>query len=199
MPAGEWEDDFNRADSDTVGEGWVEIEGADTFARIQDNTLEISRSGSNAISVAKSSITPTALERLDFRLKTVDNTKAISFSIRSSGSDSIAMSIGSVNGQLTYFAGGWQNVKAISNDTFYLISIRNIDFDANTYDIYVDDNLEKTGASFTVGASSLNDIRFVANVSGSKVTIDYIDRGAVAVIEKSSSTNDAFISIINIL
>jgi len=55
-----------------------------------------------------------------------------------------------------------------------LFSIRNIDWDAATYDIYLDGNLIKTGADMTTSASYANEVRFINTIATSSYYLDNV-------------------------
>lgn len=54
------------------------------------------------------------------------------------------------DGNIKYYAGGWQTIMAYSVDTWYRFKLCNFNFTAHTFDIYIDDmNTPKvTGAAF---------------------------------------------------
>ena len=150
MPSGEWNDEFNRADSDTVGEGWSETEGAAGDAKIASNNVRLTHGSASPIVINKTSLTPTDLSRLDFRFKSADGTAEVGVYIRGGGNHVMLTSI--LNGKIRHHTGGgWVDTTdgTYTNDTYVVVSLRNINFSAKTYDIWLDGSEKETSVSFS--------------------------------------------------
>ena len=89
--------------------------------------------------------------------------------------------IASINyhdGELRWYVGGTvhETIMAADADTWYRIELRNIDWSAHTYDIWVDGVEQYVGAAFIEPASDVNRIQAYAceSTSGSDIYLDNI-------------------------
>ena len=181
MTSTEFADDFNRADSGTVGEGWAETEPSGSTCAISSNTCVLTYVGASPTIEKTGSISDTTPTRLDYLIKGSDistGIKEVGIYLKSGSSNVMLISI--LQNKLRYYDAGWQDVTGgggLSDDTYYLISLRNIDYTADTFDIWLDDVQKMTGVPFETAVSSIDTIHCRADGGAIVFTIDYISEG----------------------
>ena len=164
-------DDFDRADSGTVGNGWTESESTGTVS-INGGTLQESlTSGSIHAYHSTSNILQTG-----FRIK--------SSTMATSGPDILVRNGGSYGPNLQgfrqsngiyYYDGTHNLVTTASAATYYFIHLTNLNYGSDTYDINVDYVSEITGAGFDNNIASADNILIATDTTGGLVTnTDYI-------------------------
>ena len=76
------------------------------------------------------------------------------------------------DGYIKYHNGSWQTIMPYSANTWYRFKLCNFDFSAHTFDIYIDDELKVSGASFRNPLSYFDNFEIVMSMSGA---IGYTD------------------------
>lgn len=171
-------DTFNRADSNTVGNGWTENEGTGTECSISYNTLQCVDNSSSSQAVVTRAETIKNTDRVRVKWKTSNNLKANSQVIRLEGNS---------GGQVVYIlTDGFGNIynvdgvsnptiQAISSDTYYKIEIYGFDYSAKTWKIDIDGEFIGTyNMRNNIGSSTFSDFQyFGTNTSGTGYTVNY--------------------------
>ena len=100
------------------------------------------------------------VSRVDFTISSADTSTATSYVLLKSTTTNVALA-GLNGGNIVYGAG--TTIQAATNATEYDVSIRNIDFNASTYDIFIDGSIAIENAPFLNAATSLNRVYIVAS------------------------------------
>ena len=109
------------------------------------------------------------------------HTSGLAFRLYSSEATGHIASISYHVGELRWYDGGvYQTIMSASADTWYRIELRNIDWSAHTYDIWVNDVEQYPGAAFIDPASYVNMVQAYACdvTSGNDVYLDNITASA---------------------
>lgn len=152
------EDVFNRADSDTVGNGWVEIENTGTV-RIDNNMMNLTDTEASYVAAKNNFSTQTNDFRIDFEIyPTKDNNfialyfgteanyNAISVYLNHTGSVMYRDSVGEQSPTVptTYQGNKWYNISVRPNTN------------TNTFDLYFNDTLICDACDFRVEETGIN-------------------------------------------
>jgi len=78
----------------------------------------------------------------------------------------VSVNIRIKDGQMWYNSGSWNSFMSTRAGTWYRVEARNIDYGSNTYDIYVNGTLQKSGAEFRFGVTGVARIRLGFNTGG---------------------------------
>lgn len=171
-------DQFSRADAAVVGNGWTETETGGTCA-IASGKLEIARTD-NTTDAEKNfgAQNPT---RVDIRCKIDDATTNNGLIIYFYKADDTIEIRFKINADVLYYDdGAYQTTTYVPLDnTYFTLSLRNINYVAYTYDIYVNDALEITGAAFR-NNDVIDKICIEAGANARTVTVDYVTEGSPA-------------------
>ncbi|MCK4501310.1 thermonuclease family protein [Candidatus Babeliales bacterium] len=195
------EDDFNRSDAGSLGtasNGNVWVIDSSTVGNtlgIASNKYEFdientSIQGNNYHRLELDSSNPTRIDLNNITV-TTDNTSLYPYIILGNGDANNTANIGiyiffhrNTGTSMAYYDGAWNSIgKAMVSGVTYDVSIRNINYSTYTFDIYVDDVLEQSGASFW-NNQAINFITFnQTQISGKdhNVTLDEITSGEPAV------------------
>lgn len=74
---------------------------------------------------------------------------------------------------LYYYDGAYKDTgETVSVDTWFLLEIRNVDWNSGTYDIYLDGSLAQSGATMEVTSANANIIRIINTTGTSECWID---------------------------
>lgn len=173
-------DDFNRSNSATVGDPdvgggtWSETETGGTAA-ISSNTLVLTDS-SNPNNVVVSSAFDSAYSplQIDFRMKNNDvSASYFIINFKSSGTSIFAIEAHNATSQLDVQGGS--DFGAVSDDTYCVVQLKNINWTAHTYDVWLDSTEKATGVAFANNSSSIDSVTI--NTGGSQtgtITFDYV-------------------------
>jgi hypothetical protein len=193
------QDDFNRDDSSTIGTAsngntWTDT---GTLWQILNNSL-YTTGETNTAMLELSHINPL---RIDYQIYTsVLDTFYQRFGDNSGvGLDNYAILMVINTGTLKYYDGGWLNFPTTftpSTNTWYNISLRNINYTSHTYNLYVDD-VDYGSADFTTDIISITHIDFDKRDSSAQIDCITIN-GAICSNETISENNNITLSnIIN--
>lgn len=161
------EDDFGRADTSTLGTAsngntWSETSSAYADFEIVDNKLVVDTTGNaasnlnNVIELDVQDTNPRRVDLIGFNITAYDGktfclgtTTAGMCSSATDQAIQIQVGIASLGNSLNYYNGGWiDSTYDVPLNTLINISLRNINYETNTFDIYVDNTLYKTSATF---------------------------------------------------
>lgn len=162
-------DDFNRTNSGTVGNDWTETSGTNTDASIENNMLKMSDSSTGAESLVYHDL-PTAPFQVDVRIKKNSADNRLGLELRNNGNRVFMLDMGrsGQNRILTYNESANTSSStyfgSFSANQWYNYSIRNIDLQNNTVQIYVNDAFQGTFDIYN-------------GVNGQQSTIDYVSIG----------------------
>lgn len=139
-------DNFNRADSGTIGNGWTETEVSPTGdMQIRDNRLEanVSGAGDNEVRISRtaSKLTEYSFEILSDHVSG-NNFAGIRMWDGDVGSSNVCFSI-ALNNDAFYF--GSTQVNTSSADTWYNLSAQNVNWSSYTFDAYINGVYNTTG------------------------------------------------------
>lgn len=155
---------FNRSDSSTIGNGWTELNTLANSA-IQDNRLNQSlTAGGTATSRVNRTVT-TNISNILFDIsasQVADAAASTALQIRNDPNTCFQIAL--QNGNLVYDGG---NLQAAAVNTNYRVDLRNINWGANTYDIYINRILAVTGAAFGAACTTPAELRVTTSNTGS--------------------------------
>lgn len=188
------EDAFDRADSSSLGtatngNAWVLSDaGTGAYTGINDSRYYFHRNGSSGNSGYRLVLNSTDPSRFDFSVNITSLGSSTSYfqlskiescSLVSASSDcrNVEVVIDSA-GEVKYRNSGGSLVSlstatTLSTNQVYDISLRNIDLGTDTYDIYIDDVIKQSGASFYRATDALNST-LIAHSSSRTIFIDCI-------------------------
>ena len=165
---------FNRADNNSVGGAWSEIESASNYVIINDSSLEIIEDvGFEAYAEQTTSIYNTSKARMVFYMKTDSTARSNGFLAMRGGSQ--AFRIIFTGGQIRFISTAIDQliINPAEPNTWYKIDLQNINLTSYKLDVWVNDTLiysDLSTHSFTeitsvrlgmfAGASSLYHIYF---------------------------------------
>jgi len=176
----EWGSDGDPLDDDGGDIDWTITAAGSSKAEIDaqhysgTRSARIYRDGTNNPSgyFAQSPITSTQI--ISFRLRTDDN---YFWFEHGNGSKVVFVYIyeGDQGDHLGYFDGTPHDTgKSITNDTWYLLEIRNVNWTAGTYDIYVDGVCVKSSATMYTGTEADNYVVFTMNAGTATYWVDNV-------------------------
>jgi len=144
-------DDFNRVDNGSVGEGWEEAEFPSTQVSIYNNTLKFNdTSVENYVSIEKGSLNISS-SSLKFRFKYDVGSGRYIFTTRDESNNiRIRLEIYGNNNTLAFNNGTSIGVTELSDSDWFNISLRNIDYSEDRYDIYLNNALVYDNASMFI-------------------------------------------------
>ncbi|MCA9991964.1 MAG: hypothetical protein KDE29_13295, partial [Anaerolineales bacterium] len=172
-----FEDDFNRSDSNTVGNGWLESNPSNTQTAIQSNRLCVT-DASDVVNRPLVKHTFTAVSSglvvwqfdFDWARNRSDDDYLVFMQLGNSGAMSDDNQDSGVAVNLV-----WQRVNGVQETLSYrpgnnaLTTISGsatimvlLDFDAGTYDVFVDGNLQ--ASAIPLGTSSIDTVRFFTSL-----------------------------------
>lgn len=142
-------DDFNRADSATVGNGWYEgNDGLYGIANITDGRLRFTHNSSSGGTVYINHTIPSSALQGAYSIESPTmQTSGTSFLLFSTDYTVNFQGFRSGNG-LYYYNGTFTNVYNSSNSTYYDVAFRNINYTSHKYDIYIGGSIVKSSAEF---------------------------------------------------
>lgn len=154
-----FEDDFNRANSATVGNGWDEFEGSGT-ARIDNNTANLSDTGGSYVRIKNNFSTQTKGFQIDYEIYPTSNDQANIIMLFGTEANYNAISIYlNYTGQVMYRDSvGFQSPDIPTNyegNTWYTISVKP-DTDTDTFDLYFNDTLICDDCDLRVAVDGIN-------------------------------------------
>lgn len=156
-------DNFNRADSSTVGYDWTKI-GVEFEAdpSITNNAMLMDGNGEDGEARMQHSLTYISDGTIRARIK-VNSLNGEDYMYIKEGSTAIGR-LGFVGSDIKYYAGsptGWVTVlSSVSSDTWYNISFRNFSFDGNTFIIGVNGEVKTGNVSFLNSADTVDTVGF---------------------------------------
>lgn len=163
----DFNDTFNRADSGTVGNSWNET----GTAEIKDNTCLLT----TATSAIDKTITATSITRLDLKIKTSDTGVSDNNSIEiTSGGTAVATISFSGDTIKEFSSAAWNSITGvtIADDTFFVFSMRNINYTSDTYDVWVDGVEKETGLPFRNDVADIDKLKIISRAT--TLNIDFI-------------------------
>ena len=194
------EDDFVRVDSGTLGTAtngnvWSENEVTGAFGISSNNfSFVATGSGDNYAILQFNNSNP---DRVDYIINIEDTSEVSYIDLRSdggaaAGSRRIYMSY-VIDAQIKYYDGGWNALDTpttLVDDTDYLISIRDIDYTAYTFDLYIDDVLKTTDAGF-INDGSISHARLMVGGDTDFVASCLTTGGDDCVVPPPGAINDS--------
>lgn len=169
------EDDFNRPDSTTLGvasNGNTWVDGG--TAVIKDDTFYNNGSTLQTNKLVLSNNIP---ERVNFKLipgVSATGTCYIQLFNTTSANETVYTRFTQSTNLYEYYDGSYHTIATLTDGTEHDIEFRNIDYTAYTYDIFVDDVEEVSGASFRGSLTSVDEFRFLTQ---GVVTMDDVTTG----------------------
>ena len=164
---GDIEDTFDRSDSSTLGTAtngnvWGETKcDILTYEIVSNNFKSVSNGLSTATcnnfaDIVLNNSNPTRIDFFDLETSSMDN-KNIIIGTSPFGVSDIAVQLqvgrSSSSDILAYYSGSWLTSNYIvTAGVSFDLSLRNINYVSDTFDIYIDDVLKKTGATFRSNA-----------------------------------------------
>lgn len=200
----EWGSDTDPLSDDGGGIDWtisvagtsvVEIEDAGGVPYAGTRCARLYRDGTNSPRAYFLQTALTSSQVLEFRVRKSETAKL--YIVHGNGTYYLLVSL-YANEAIYYYDGStWYDTGAtVSVDTWHLISIRNVNWIAATFDIYLDGNLIKTGATMRTTATYSGQVSF-QNVAGtSNIYLDNVrvlaNRTTTAWDGGSYSTDDPY-------
>jgi len=174
----EWGEDGDRIDTNGGGITWTKSVAGTSTAKISTDqqvsgtrSLELYRDGSNN---PYAYFPHTAGTGYSIRWWGRKGDTAQLFFMHGNGAKRIYLHH-NTNEILYYNDGTAYEICSISADTWTLIQVKNINWDAGTFDVYCGETLEKSGATMQSSANTPNVVYFQNNAGTSYVYIDDVE------------------------
>tara|TARA_Y100000310_G_C20688721_1_gene820787 strand:- start:2036 stop:4108 length:2073 start_codon:yes stop_codon:yes gene_type:complete len=168
-------DNFNRADSGTVGNGWTEVNSGGDFS-ISNNKLFATLTGSGEATLTKNISNVSVVESLSWNWNSTDINGAgnnlVQLYAYDGGTECFNLGLGGATTSQFLLDGSWIGSN-ISANTDYFMTVQDLDFDSKTFNVYANGILQAGGSLSTCNQFTSLKWRIASNDGG---TINsYID------------------------
>ena len=164
-------------------------------------TVIFNSSGTDGDLFIRREINSSSVDYLGFRMK-ANSTGAEGYMALENGSNSELIRIGfedyyASNGYISVYNGTqWYKVQVANNSQYYVFEMKNIDYDLDTFDLYVDGNLKNLSYGLRFDVSDISYVSFHAGHSGifRNLSVDWVRVGVAlesdVSIDKVSSADE---------
>jgi len=169
-------DNFNRADSGTIGNGWVEVIGSNADFVISNNKLKGTCTGTCDASLTKDISNISVKDSLSWNWNSTDINGAgnnlIKFYAYDGATECFNIGLGGATTEQFILNGVWVGSN-ISANTDYFMTIQDIDFDAKTFNVYAN-GIYQSGGSLST-CNQFTSLKWLIGSNDGGVITAYMD------------------------